>query len=80
LLKQRDCPLLECNQFRGRIASILPGINNNRLVVDCGSWRIAVLMDRQKLAGASYQEGNEIIVGIGPAAIHLIPLSGAGEA
>ncbi len=77
LLTPENSSIPECNQFRGRIVSILPGINNNRLVVDCGGFQMAVSMDRQTFAASPYGEGNDAVVAVSPAAVHLIPRSGS---
>ena len=70
LLKPGRCAAGDFNRLTGRIAAIYPGINQHRVVFDCGDFSLIALTGRERLP--AYAEGEEFSILISPSAVHVI--------
>jgi tungstate transport system ATP-binding protein len=70
LPKRGACAAGGFNRLTGRIAAISPGINQHRVVFDCGGISLIALSDRERLP--TYAQGEEFSILISPSAVHVI--------
>ena len=72
LLKGGACAASGYNRWTGRVAAITPGINQHRVIFDCGGFSLIALGEREHLSDSAYAAGQACSVLISPFAVHVI--------
>ena len=78
-LGPRHCRGQGWNQFTGRIVDVSAGIDNHRVILNCGSWRLIAMVPRREFPELGLAVGGEVVFGFDAAAVHVIAVERRAE-
>ena len=60
------------NRLKGKIIEVSAGMAHHRIVVDCGSFHLIALMERQKSRDRVHSDGDDVTATFSPGIVHVI--------
>jgi ABC-type Fe3+/spermidine/putrescine transport system ATPase subunit len=63
------------NCVRGKVSDIAAGVTRDRIVLDCGAFRLVAEVDRKNCPAHDLRVGDETAAAFDPASVHVVPVN-----
>jgi tungstate transport system ATP-binding protein len=67
-----NCEMPNLNRLIGKVAGVFPGMSQTRILLDCGGFQLAALVERREIPDLNLSEGKEVMTVFSATSVHVI--------